>query len=357
MTDKHKAITFKPSWWARFFRKVQPTYKRITLQASNINIQSVSIQNTIPYDKVIEIRKDKQSYWYRVHLHLSPETTIVLGGLKSNDAQKLCSNFSAYKNTPAIEILYLWLQERENGNHWVSHYDIECATAKTNILNEVLKHPNTNLTDNHTLNKMILSIKNFSSDPNGFRALSNEKFIPLELRRFKNYFDSVESEPLTISQRQAIITHEDNTLVIAGAGSGRTSVIVAKAGYLIEKGIYNEDEILLVAFNKSAADEITERIRKRIRANVRSTTFHALGLGIISEVDKKKPSLAKTAENDRSLKQKIQDILSDLLLEDKSAINLVTMYFQSYFAPYKSAFDFKELGDYYKYVKDNELIS
>jgi len=371
--DEKNTITFEPSWWARLFRQVQPDYKQVTLQFTNINIQSVSIQNTIPYDKIIGIRKEKLSKWYRIHLSLSSETTIVLGGLKSNNAKELYRQLFLYKanynsarerlkildQEPAIETFYLWLEELQNGNHWVSHYDIECATAKIDTLNlnEVLKLSNVNLTDNHTINKMFLSIKDFSSDPNKFRILSNERFLSLELKRFKNYFDSVESKPLTISQRKAIITHEDNTLVIAGAGSGKTSVIVAKAGYLIEKGIYNENEILLVAFNKSAADEITERIKRRIRANVKSTTFHALGLEIISEVDKRKPSLAKTAENDRALKRKIQDILRDLLLKDKSTINLVTMYFQSYFAPYKSEFDFKNLGDYYKYVKDNELIS
>ncbi len=41
---------------------------------------------------------------------------------------------------------------------------------------------------------------------------------------------------------------EDATLLLAGAGSGKTSVIVAKAAYLIHRGIRQPDEILLMAF-------------------------------------------------------------------------------------------------------------
>jgi len=372
MTDELKAITFKPSWWARFFRQVQPDYKQVTLQFSNINIQSISIQNTIPYDKIIGIRKEKQSNWYRIHLSLSSETTIILSGLKFINAKKLYSQLFLYKanynsvlerlkildQEPAVEIFYLWLEERRKGNYWVSQYDIECATAKIEALNlnEILKLSNVNLTDNHTINKMFLSIKDFSSDPNKFRILSNERFLSLELKRFKNYFDSVESEPLTISQRQAIITHEDNTLVIAGAGSGKTSVIVAKAGYLIRKSICKENEILLISFNRLAAEEMTMRIKSRIKANVKATTFHALGLEMISEVEKRKPSLAKTAGNKTALRHEIQGILI-YLLKNKKTTHLITTYFQSFFAPYKSELDFDELGDYYKYIKTHELFS
>jgi len=45
-------------------------------------------------------------------------------------------------------------------------------------------------------------------------------------------------------QRTSIIADEDATLVLAGAGSGKTSVITAKAGYLIKSGIRQPEEIL-----------------------------------------------------------------------------------------------------------------
>ncbi|MCA8836486.1 MAG: UvrD-helicase domain-containing protein, partial [Proteobacteria bacterium] len=65
-----------------------------------------------------------------------------------------------------------------------------------------------------------------------------------ELERYKEFFDTVEETPLTIQQRQAIIADGKRTLVIAGAGTGKTSVIIAKIGYLIKSGKCKPEELL-----------------------------------------------------------------------------------------------------------------
>ena len=49
--------------------------------------------------------------------------------------------------------------------------------------------------------------------------------------------------PLTDDQRRAIVVDEENCLLVAGAGTGKTSTIVGKAGYLIEKGLAAPEEI------------------------------------------------------------------------------------------------------------------
>jgi DNA helicase-4 len=73
-----------------------------------------------------------------------------------------------------------------------------------------------------------------------------------QLKRFQNFFDSVEIQPLTELQRRSVIRDERRNLVVAGAGIGKTSVIVAKAGYLIESGKCRHEDILLLAFNTDA---------------------------------------------------------------------------------------------------------
>nr|WP_236658028.1 UvrD-helicase domain-containing protein [Limnohabitans sp. TS-CS-82] len=57
---------------------------------------------------------------------------------------------------------------------------------------------------------------------------------------------------------------EDCNLVIAAAGSGKTSVLVAKVGYLVKKGYASPEEILVLSFNASVADEIEARIKERL---------------------------------------------------------------------------------------------
>ncbi len=80
----------------------------------------------------------------------------------------------------------------------------------------------------------------------------------------KVYFDTVESNPLTERQRWACVTDEDATLVIAGAGTGKTSTILAKIGLLIRCGQCRPEEILAISFTRKSAKELEERIEKKL---------------------------------------------------------------------------------------------
>jgi hypothetical protein len=56
----------------------------------------------------------------------------------------------------------------------------------------------------------------------------NEKFVAHEIERNKAFFDTVEKTPLAREQRVASIVMEDRNLLVAAAGSGKTSTVVGK---------------------------------------------------------------------------------------------------------------------------------
>lgn len=60
-------------------------------------------------------------------------------------------------------------------------------------------------------------------------------------------------------QRKVVLSDEDYTLVIAGAGSGKTTTIEAKVKYLIEKNNIISDRILIISFTKKATNELQQR--------------------------------------------------------------------------------------------------
>lgn len=80
-------------------------------------------------------------------------------------------------------------------------------------------------------------IRRFATDPVGMRNDSIARYVAAELTRWQDFFDTVESKPLTPEQSLSVVVDEDATLVLAGAGSGKTSVITAKAAYLVKAGI------------------------------------------------------------------------------------------------------------------------
>ena len=63
---------------------------------------------------------------------------------------------------------------------------------------------------------------------------------------------------LNPAQLQAVQSTDGPYLVIAGAGSGKTRVLVYRVAYLVEKGV-SPQEILLLTFTRKAAEEMLRR--------------------------------------------------------------------------------------------------
>ena len=86
-------------------------------------------------------------------------------------------------------------------------------------------------------------------------------------------------------QLQAVKSISQPTLVLAGAGSGKTSVITRKIAWLIDECGLKAENIAAVTFTNKAAREMKERIQKLLpRSQTRGlmvSTFHTLGLNII----------------------------------------------------------------------------
>lgn len=175
-----------------------------------------------------------------------------------------------------------------------------------------------------------------------------------ELRRFKRFFDSVESQPLTELQRRSIILDERNNLVVAGAGTGKTSVIIAKTGYLIESGKCKPEDILLLAFNTEAARELAKKCKNRLGVEIQASTFHALGYQIVSRIEQKVPTLSRLAQDQQFFSKFVSTVIVELLADEK-AWKRTRAFLLGHLKPYKPESEFRTFSDYMSYIRGVEL--
>ena len=91
---------------------------------------------------------------------------------------------------------------------------------------------------------------------------------------------------LNDKQKEAVLANDGPVLILAGAGSGKTSVLTTKVAYLIKEKCVNPRNILAITFTNKAAKEMKERVIKLVGSigyDIQISTFHSFGLRIIKE--------------------------------------------------------------------------
>ena len=176
----------------------------------------------------------------------------------------------------------------------------------------------------------------------------NEDYIKNELRRCDSLLSDIDGKSLDSQQRMAVVMDADRNLVLAGAGSGKTLTIAGKVNYLCqEKGIPPE-EILLIAFTKKSAGEMTERIQK-LGFPVKATTFHKLGLDIITSFNGTRPDVQD------NLRKFVKDYFENTVLTNPLLVKLLIEYFAYYLHIPANLEDFSSLGELYEHEKGMDL--
>ena len=187
------------------------------------------------------------------------------------------------------------------------------------------------------------------SDVESYRQYYESKQLDVQ----SAFFDGIESNPLTTEQRLAVIRNNDKNLILAAAGTGKTSVMVAKALHLIVHDNVPAEKVLVLAYNNAAAKELKERLESRKKAFGLSCespaimTFHALGLKILSEV-KANTSLSALAGDAKQLECWFTQWLVSHISQSTAAMNrFIGLAYQP-----SDAFEFNSQQEHKAHIKD-----
>ena len=188
------------------------------------------------------------------------------------------------------------------------------------------------------------------------RSEHNKEFCKKEVENNKDYFDHIldEFDPkirLDSDQLRTVVGDEDNTLVIAGAGAGKTTTVAAKVKYLVDKKNIAPDEILVISFTNKAVDELKERINKKLKIKCDISTFHSVGSSIIYKKEDKKT----VVKEEQFLFNSIRDYLRGKILTDKNMTSKIILFFASYLE-LPPRFDMP-LDEFFAYVSKKDFCT
>ena len=235
--------------------------------------------------------------------------------------------------------------------HLVDEYADIFATFNNLQETRMLEHYcTTNNCDIERVKSFIRYYQELKEDKNSSPIYKhNEKFISDHLVSEKSYLDGILSEvdpniKLDDEQRKVVLSDEDYTLVIAGAGAGKTTTVSAKVKYLVERKGIRPDQILVISFTNKAVGELQDKINKALKIDCPVTTFHKTGYAIRRRQETKERVRIVT---EGYMFNVVNDYLKHNILEYPELVDKLILFFGSYFdAPYEG----DDLNSFFNYI-------
>ena len=214
---------------------------------------------------------------------------IVLLGSK-HKAQKRQERLATIARIkPDIDVAFAEIGSYYNYGHYITESERLMLLEKHKVLDEEVQSVlNWKELDESDYKDCFLRFHTAMTNTVAHKRANNEHFVENELSRCSQYFDTVLAYPLDAQQREAVVSLEDNVLVISSAGSGKTMTTVGKVRYLIDVQHVPAEKILLITFTRKAAESLSDRLGEK---KLKCRTFHKLALDIIGEETGEKPTI------------------------------------------------------------------
>ncbi|HCH51220.1 MAG TPA: DNA helicase IV [Proteus sp.] len=283
-------------------RLAQHPYNRVKLLNAGIEVSGEKHQYLIPFNELIDIYCKRGIVWGELEFLLPNDKVVRLHGTDWEETQQfyryLLQTWQKWSqemseiSAQVLEKQIRFINDVINLNQWIKRSRLKDIQQAIQDSFSAIPLPLERLIQFDNCRELYQRCLQWLQQGDTLIDEENSCWTTRMLNQYAEFFNTIESSPLNESQCRAVINGENNTLVLAGAGSGKTSVLVARVGWLLRRELAQPDQILLLAFGRKAAEEINERISERLNVDITAKTFHALALSIIQQSTKKQPKIS-----------------------------------------------------------------
>lgn len=323
------ALTRSPDWHLR-------------LEGTELTLVTPNQTLRVNVETPNSFRVHRGALWTDVTLNAGSRGEVKVDGLPNGEgdslshaleralAEKRLGDTIAFVQQQHQKIDY-WLDLKDNRERlcqrdarWLTHEQQEALLAERQGVNAdaVQKHLKSEALRKRYGSASVTALQNalarWNSDhQQGWKEL-NSKHVERELVECRDLLNTVESKPLTEEQARAVLCFDNRVQLVASAGSGKTSTMVAKAAYAIHRNIVPADRIVMLAFNKAAAKELKERAQRSFErlgmphVKVEARTFHSMGRAIIGEATGTMPDVPNWAIDPKAGAEKLGELIDGL---------------------------------------------
>ncbi|WP_156292942.1 DNA helicase IV [Serratia oryzae] len=282
----------------------QHPYNRVRLLHAGVEVSGEKHEYLIPFNQLIQVRCKRGIVWGELEFELPDEKVVRLHGTEWQETQRfyhyLLQSWQQW-SAEMSEISAGVLQEQvehirdiEQQDKWFKRSELSKLQQQIRQSFGALPMPVARLDEFDNCREDYQHCLQWLQHGQRSVVQRNQQWTERMLENHHDFFQTIETSPLNVSQSRAVVNGEDSVLVLAGAGSGKTSVLVARAGWLLRRQEAEPGQILLLAFGRKAADEMNERIQDRLgNVAIQAKTFHALALQVIQEGSSKAPAISK----------------------------------------------------------------
>ena len=358
--ESHPRISAESSW---LYRLLSPGPVRVTLTGGTIQFvgRYGEVRAKIMVGDIASITISPSWYWNTLAIRLKDGAKRSIGGLDKREAELIqvaaqreaaqvreAEVAEAVRTAKVMNSRLAQLDEKLRqlfaGNRYARyHHSLKLHETVMQTLREcvglIREHlePDARETLDHL--KILEPVETFETA----RRNANRNFVSNQVASVQAAALAAVSNPLTNEQAESVATDEDVTLVLAGAGTGKTSVIVGKVAHLVRNQGVPPHEILVLAFNRKAAKEIRNRLPGDL-SKAQVSTFHSFGLRVIGAVERSKLDIFEEHELVDSLKDILNELLDDEQESESTANNIA-----SYGQTFESPFGFESQDEYNAY--------